>query len=96
MKISLAGVAAQHQSFGVASAHVGFNDVEGVIGFGPTDLTKGTVSNTETVPTFMDNLYSQDSIVSYTRLEILRIPELFSFSDRKRKCLACILLLRLA
>ena len=33
---------------------------------GPTDLTTGTVSNTETVPTVTDNLHSQGTISSET------------------------------
>jgi hypothetical protein len=36
--------------------------VDGIIGFGPVDLTEDTVSGEDTIPTFMDNLYSQGSI----------------------------------
>ncbi|EIW79969.1 acid protease [Coniophora puteana RWD-64-598 SS2] len=50
------------QMIGVASQAEGFQDVDGVLGVGPVDLTAGTVSNTNTVPTVMDNLYSQGTI----------------------------------
>jgi hypothetical protein len=62
--VSYAGLTVSTQSFGSASSASGFNGVDGIIGFGPVDLTQGTVSNTNSVPTFMDNLYSQGSIVS--------------------------------
>lgn len=52
------------QSFGVATSSSGFTGVDGILGVGPVDLTKETVSNVNTVPTFPDNLYSQGSIVS--------------------------------
>ncbi|KAN0074734.1 Aspartic peptidase domain containing protein [Tylopilus felleus] len=52
----------QNQSIGVASSAQGFNDVDGIIGVGPVDLTQGTVSNTTEVPTVTDNLYSQGLI----------------------------------
>ena len=52
------------QSIGAASSASGFSGVDGIVGFGPVDLTSGTVSNANTVPTFMDNLYSQGSISS--------------------------------
>lgn len=50
------------QSIGAATSSQGFSGVDGIIGFGPVDLTQGTVSNANTVPTFMDNLYKQGSI----------------------------------
>jgi hypothetical protein len=52
------------QSIGVASSSSGFEGTDGIIGFGPTDLTEETVSGSSTVPTFMDNLYSQGTISS--------------------------------
>jgi len=33
-----------------------------ILGLGPTGLTKGTVSNGETVPTLLDTLYAQNKI----------------------------------
>jgi len=51
-----------NQSIGVASTATGFNDVDGILGVGPVDLTSNTVSNTDTVPTVTDNLFSQGTI----------------------------------
>lgn len=52
----------QQQSIGVATQATGFSGVDGILGVGPTDLTQGTVSNTTTVPTVTDNLFSQGTI----------------------------------
>lgn len=52
----------EDQSIGVASTATGFDDVDGILGVGPVDLTSGTVSNTDTVPTVTDNLFSQGTI----------------------------------
>ncbi|CEI41856.1 hypothetical protein FVEN_g3800 [Fusarium venenatum] len=63
-KVSFGGLTVSAQSIGAASSATGFSGVDGIIGFGPVGLTSGTVSNVNTVPTFMDNLYSQGSISS--------------------------------
>ncbi|RDW58364.1 acid protease-2 [Coleophoma crateriformis] len=60
--VSFGGLTVTSQSIGAASSASGFSGVDGIIGFGPVGLTEGTVSNANTVPTFMDNLYSQGSI----------------------------------
>lgn len=60
--VSFGGLTVQGQSVGAASSSTGFNGVDGIIGFGPVDLTENTVSGVSSVPTFMDNLYSQGSI----------------------------------
>lgn len=60
--VSFAGLTVSSQSVGAASTASGFSGVDGIIGFGPVDLTENTVSNAYTVPTFMDNLYAQGSI----------------------------------
>ena len=52
----------KNQSIGVASSANGFQGLDGILGVGPVDLTLHTVSNTATVPTVMDNLYSQGTI----------------------------------
>jgi saccharopepsin len=52
------GVAASGSSAGLAGSF------DGILGVGPVDLTSGTVSNTDEVPTVMDNLYSQGTISS--------------------------------
>lgn len=50
------------QSIGVANVSNGLSNVDGILGVGPVDLTQGTVSNTNTVPTVTDNLLSQGTI----------------------------------
>ena len=58
------GLVIQNQSIGVASSGsaTGFSDIDGILGIGPANLTADTVSNTVTVPTVMDNLFSQGMI----------------------------------
>ncbi|KAI1026557.1 hypothetical protein LB503_013348 [Fusarium chuoi] len=63
-KVSFGGLSVAAQSIGAASTASGFSGVDGIIGFGPVGLTESTVSNVDTVPTFLDNLYSQGSISS--------------------------------
>ncbi|KLO14788.1 acid protease [Schizopora paradoxa] len=58
------GLVITNQSIGVSSRDQGFDDVDGIIGIGPVDLTEGTVSNTSSVPTVTDNLFSQGTIPS--------------------------------
>ena len=53
-----------NQSIGVASKAQGFQGVDGILGVGPTDLTQGTVSGQEMVPTVTDNLFSQGAIAN--------------------------------
>ncbi|KAL1864545.1 hypothetical protein Daus18300_007560 [Diaporthe australafricana] len=62
--VSFGGLSVSSQSIGSASTSTGFSGVDGIIGFGPVGLTSGTVSNANTVPTFMDNLKSQGSITT--------------------------------
>ncbi|KAI8579385.1 hypothetical protein K450DRAFT_241870 [Umbelopsis ramanniana AG] len=50
------------QSIGDATSATGFSGVDGIIGFGPTDLTEDTVSSTSEVPTIIDNAYSEGLI----------------------------------
>ena len=54
----------QNQSIGVASTAQGFNDVDGILGVGPVDLTEGTVSGNAPVPTVTDNLFAQGTIAN--------------------------------
>ncbi|KAF7364901.1 Acid protease [Mycena venus] len=56
------GLVIQSQSIGVASKASGFNDVDGIIGIGPVDLTTSTVKSTSSVPTVTDNLFKQGTI----------------------------------
>lgn len=60
--VSFGGLTVSSQSIGSASTSSGFDGVDGIFGLGPVDLTEDTVSSTNTVPTFMDNLKSQGSI----------------------------------
>jgi pepsin A len=53
-----------NQSIGVASSDPGLGDVDGLLGLGPVDLTRGTVSNEDEVETVMDSLYAQGDIDS--------------------------------
>ncbi|KAG1845411.1 aspartic peptidase domain-containing protein [Suillus tomentosus] len=57
------GLTIPSQSIGVASTSTGFS-VDGILGIGPLDLTNGTLTNepTKTIPTVIDNLYSQGTI----------------------------------
>ncbi|KII85185.1 hypothetical protein PLICRDRAFT_334879 [Plicaturopsis crispa FD-325 SS-3] len=56
------GLVITGQGVGVASSASGFSGVDGILGIGPVDLTSGTVSNADTVPTVTDNLLSQGTI----------------------------------
>jgi hypothetical protein len=72
--VSFGGLTVSSQSIGAASQSTGFSGVDGIIGFGPVGLTQSTVSNANTVPTFLDNLYSQGSI-STEVLGVSFLPE---------------------
>jgi cathepsin E len=65
--LALNGVAFS-QSIGVATNTAGLQDVDGILGLGPTNLTTGTLSpdTKEEIPTVTDNLYSQGDIDSPT------------------------------
>lgn len=54
------------QSIGVASRAQGFQGVDGILGVGPVDLTQGTVSGQNLVPTVVDNLFAQGTISAAT------------------------------
>jgi hypothetical protein len=78
--VTFAGLTVTKQSIGAATSSSGFDGVDGIIGFGPVDLTSGTVSNANTVPTFMDNLFSQGTIATEV-LGVSFLPESGSDSD---------------
>ncbi|KAJ3973542.1 aspartic peptidase domain-containing protein [Lentinula raphanica] len=61
-------VAVESQSIGEAITSVGFDGVDGIMGFGPVGLTEGTLllDPIATIPTVMDNLFSQGTIPSET------------------------------
>ncbi|KAI6017529.1 acid protease [Pisolithus marmoratus] len=60
------GLTINQQSIAVATQSQGLSDtgIDGILGRGPADLTRGTVSNMNTVPTVLDNLYSRGTISS--------------------------------
>ncbi|KAH8112686.1 acid protease [Phellopilus nigrolimitatus] len=58
------GLVIQKQGLGVASTSQGFSGQDGILGIGPVDLTEGTVSGGQTVPTVTDNLFAQKTISS--------------------------------
>nr|GAT51469.1 aspartic protease [Mycena chlorophos] len=60
--VSIGGTAVTKQSIGVASKASGFTGTDGIVGFGPEDLTEGTVSGSSEVPTFMQTLVSEGVI----------------------------------
>ncbi|KAF8169471.1 aspartic peptidase domain-containing protein [Mycena galopus ATCC 62051] len=60
--VVIGGLTVTNQSIGDGTRSSGFSGSDGIIGFGPVDLTEGTVSGSSTVPTVMDNLYSQGTI----------------------------------
>ena len=68
------------QSIGVASTAQGFDGVDGILGIGPVDLTEGTVSGTNDVPTVTDNLFSAGTIPA-NEVGILFNPAAGSDSD---------------
>ncbi len=60
--VSLGEATVSSQSIGAANNSWGFEGVDGIFGLGPLALTLGTVSNTNFVPTFLDNLHTEGSI----------------------------------
>ncbi|KAF8155371.1 aspartic peptidase A1 [Mycena galopus ATCC 62051] len=60
------GLVISKQSIGVASSASGFSGVDGILGIGPADLTRGTQKNdaADTIPTVADNLFNQGTINS--------------------------------
>lgn len=67
------GLVIPSQSIGVASSAKGFQDVDGIVGIGPVDLTQGTVDGTSSVPTVTDNLY-KNGIIATESIGISYVP----------------------
>jgi len=57
--VSIGSNTVTKQSIGVAKTSSGFSGTDGILGLGPVDLTEDTVSGTTTVPTFTQNLKTQ-------------------------------------
>ena len=49
------------------------NDIDGILGIGPVDLTTGTVSDGHPVPTVTDNLY-KEKLISAESIGISYVP----------------------
>ena len=49
------------------------NDIDGILGIGPVDLTSGTVSDGKPVPTVTDNLY-KEKLISAESIGISYVP----------------------
>jgi hypothetical protein len=78
--VSVGGSSTSKQSIGVASTATGFTGVDGIIGFGPVDLTESTVTGATTVPTFLENLKSS-GVISTNVLGVSFAPESGSDSN---------------
>lgn len=63
-ELSVSDVTAASARISFASQAQGFQGVDGILGIGPMDLTQGTVSGQDQVPTVVDNLFSQGTIAS--------------------------------
>ncbi|OCH86421.1 aspartic peptidase A1 [Obba rivulosa] len=73
------GLTIQRQSIGVATQSEGLNGLDGIMGIGPTDLTSGTLSNGQLIPTVTDNAFNQ-GLISAQQVGILFEP-INSLSD---------------
>ncbi|KAJ7258380.1 putative aspartic protease [Mycena haematopus] len=60
--VVVGGLTITKQSIGDGTTSSGFEGVDGIIGFGPVDLTEDTVSGSTTVATVLNNLASQGTI----------------------------------
>ncbi|KAF7376972.1 Aspartic protease [Mycena sanguinolenta] len=76
----IGGLTVTKQSIGDATKTSDFSGVDGIIGFGPVILTEGTVSGTTSVPTVMNNLFSQGTISTQV-LGVSFAPESGSDTD---------------
>ncbi|KAF7363006.1 Acid protease [Mycena venus] len=78
--VTVGGLTVTKQGVGDGTRSSGFQGVDGIIGFGPVDLTEDTVSGQTTVPTVMDNLRSQGTITTEV-LGVSFLPESGSDDD---------------
>ncbi|KAF7792263.1 hypothetical protein EIP86_003299 [Pleurotus ostreatoroseus] len=62
--VTIGSLVIENQSIGGASEAFGFNNVNGILGLGPIDLTVGTLfpDSSSSVPTVTDNAFDQGSI----------------------------------
>nr|VWP00069.1 Zn(2)-C6 fungal-type domain-containing protein [Ganoderma boninense] len=60
--VTLGDITITNQGISDATQSSGFSGIDGILGVGPADLTQGTVSDGNVVPTVTDNAYSQGLI----------------------------------
>ncbi|RDX52328.1 acid protease [Lentinus brumalis] len=60
--VTIGDLVIENQGVGVAELAFGFDGVDGILGIGPADLTEGTTSSGEEIPTVLDSAFSQGSI----------------------------------
>jgi hypothetical protein len=85
--VVLGGLTITKQSFGDGTKSSGFTGVDGIVGFGPVDLTEDTVSGSTTVPTVVNNLFTQGKISTQV-LGVSFAPESGSDDDDANGSLA--------
>ncbi|KAJ7258382.1 aspartic peptidase domain-containing protein [Mycena haematopus] len=78
--VVIGGLTITKQSIGDGTTSSGFEGVDGIIGFGPVDLTEDTVSGSTTVPTVINNLATQGTISTQV-LGVSFAPESGSDTD---------------
>ncbi|KAJ7478004.1 putative cathepsin E [Mycena galericulata] len=78
--VSINGNTVTKQSIGVAKSSTGFTGTDGIVGFGPEELTEDTVSGVTEVPTFLQNLESQ-GVISENVLGVSFAPPSGSSSE---------------
>ncbi|KAG2369291.1 aspartic peptidase domain-containing protein, partial [Suillus spraguei] len=73
--ITLSDFVITQQSIGSANMSQGFDNIQidGILGLGPTDLTRNTVSGVDSVPTVIDNLYST-GVIDTEALGVYFVP----------------------
>ncbi|RPD60574.1 acid protease [Lentinus tigrinus ALCF2SS1-7] len=60
--VTIGDLVIENQGVGVGEIAFGFDGVDGILGIGPVDLTQGTTSGGEAIPTVLDNAFAQGSI----------------------------------
>ncbi|TBU55956.1 aspartic peptidase A1 [Dichomitus squalens] len=64
--VSVGSLTIHNQSIGDAEFAFGFQGFDGILGLGPTDLTEGTTSDGNAVPTFLDNAFAKGLVQEKT------------------------------
>ncbi|KAF8171071.1 putative aspartic protease [Mycena galopus ATCC 62051] len=85
--VVLGGLTITKQGLGDGTKSSGFKGVDGIVGFGPVDLTEDTVSGSTTIPTVINNLFTQGTISTQV-LGVSFAPESGSDEDDANGSLA--------